>query len=78
MQATMAAIAGYFGGYTSKMQPVGDRETKQLREAGSALVAAAHADPHVPSLLSYVAYVQWQLGDEAGWNWFDNEYWSCC
>ena len=33
MQAVMAAIAGYFGGYTSKMQPVGEQETKQLREA---------------------------------------------
>ena len=33
MQAVMAAIAGYFGGYTSKMQPIGERQTKQLREA---------------------------------------------
>jgi hypothetical protein len=33
MQAVMAAIAGYFGGYTSKMQPIGERETKQLRES---------------------------------------------
>lgn len=39
----------------------------ELREAGRALVAAARADPHLPSLLSYVAYAQWQLGDaEAG------------
>ena len=29
----MAAIAGYFGGYTSKMQPIGERQIKQLREA---------------------------------------------
>ena len=33
MQAVVAAIAGYFGGYTSKMQPVGERETWQLRDA---------------------------------------------
>ena len=33
MQAVMVAIAGYFGGYTSKMQPGGERQTKQLREA---------------------------------------------
>ena len=33
MQAVMAAVAGYFGGYTSKMQPTGERETRQLREA---------------------------------------------
>ena len=33
MEAAMAAIAGYFGGYTSKMQPIGERQTKQLREA---------------------------------------------
>ena len=33
MQAVMAAIAGYFGGYTSKMQPIGERQLKQLREA---------------------------------------------
>ena len=33
MQAVMAAIAGYFGGYTSKMQPIGERQVKQLRES---------------------------------------------
>ena len=33
MQAVMATIAGYFGGYTSKMQPIGERQIKQLREA---------------------------------------------
>ena len=33
MQAVMAAIAGYFGGYTSKMQPIGENQVKQLREA---------------------------------------------
>ena len=33
MQAVMSTIAGYFGGYSSKMQPVGERETKQMREA---------------------------------------------
>ncbi|MDA8609321.1 hypothetical protein N9L19_00240 [bacterium] len=33
MQAVMAAIAAYFGGYTPKMQPIGERQTKQLREA---------------------------------------------
>jgi predicted Zn-dependent protease len=35
----------------------------QLRDASGALIAAARADPHIPSLLSYVAYVQWKLGD---------------
>ena len=34
-----------------------------LRNASGALVAAARADPHIPSLLSYVAFAQWQLGD---------------
>ena len=33
MQAVMATIAGYFGGYTSKMQPIGERETRLMREA---------------------------------------------
>ena len=33
MQAVMAAIARYFGGYTLKMQPMGERQVKQLREA---------------------------------------------
>jgi hypothetical protein len=33
MQQVMAAIAGYFGGYTSKMQSIGEKETRQLREA---------------------------------------------
>ena len=33
MHAVMAAFAGYWGGYTSKMQCIGERETRQLREA---------------------------------------------
>ena len=33
MQAVLAAIAGYFGGCTSKMQPIGGREAQQLRGA---------------------------------------------
>ena len=33
MHAVMAAIAGYFGGHTPKMQPIGACETHQLREA---------------------------------------------
>ena len=33
MQSVMAAIAGYFGGYTSKMQPIGERQVQQIREA---------------------------------------------
>ena len=33
LQAVMAAIAGYFGGYSSKMQPIGEREIRRLREA---------------------------------------------
>jgi hypothetical protein len=33
MQQVMAAIIGYFGGYTAKMQSIGEKETKQLREA---------------------------------------------
>ena len=38
MQAVMAAIAGYFGGYSSKMQPIGERETRRLREAAQRTV----------------------------------------
>ena len=41
MQAVMAAIAGYFGGYTSKMQPIGERQIKQLREGIERKVAGA-------------------------------------
>ena len=33
MQAVMAAIAGYFEGYTFTVQPIGERQVKQLREA---------------------------------------------
>ena len=33
MQAVTAAIAGYFSGYTSKMQPIEEQQIKQLREA---------------------------------------------
>ena len=43
MQAVMAAIAGYFGGYTSKMQPVGERQVQQLREATERKVAGEPA-----------------------------------
>lgn len=35
----------------------------ELGEASKALISAARADPHIPSLLCYVAYVQWQMGD---------------
>ena len=38
MQAVLFAIAGHFGGYTSKMQPIGERETQQLREAAQRTV----------------------------------------
>ena len=43
MQAVMAAIAGYFGGYTSKMQPIGERQIKQLREAIERRVAGENS-----------------------------------
>ena len=33
MQASMAAQSGYFGGYAAKMQHVGERETRRMREA---------------------------------------------
>ena len=33
MHKVMAAISGYFGGYSSKMQSIGETETRQLREA---------------------------------------------
>ena len=33
MQGAMAAAAGYFGGYTAKMQPVGSRETQRMAGA---------------------------------------------
>jgi hypothetical protein len=33
MQSAMAAQAGYFGGYTAKMQPVGALETRRMGEA---------------------------------------------
>ena len=39
MQAAMPVIAGYFGGYTSEMQPIGERQVKQLREASERKVA---------------------------------------
>ena len=43
MQSVMAALAGYFGGYTSKMQPIGERETQQLRNAAQHARAGARS-----------------------------------
>ena len=54
MQAAMAAIAGYFGGYTSKMQPVGERETKQLREAAQRKVEGEKTEGTAKDFQKYV------------------------
>ena len=45
MQAVMATIAGYFGGYTSKMQPIGERETRMMREAAERKVEGEKRSP---------------------------------
>ena len=44
MQASMAAQAGYLGGYTTKMQHVGERETRRMREATQRTIASATAE----------------------------------
>ena len=54
MQAVMAAIAGYFGGYTSKMQPIGERETRQLREAAERKVEGKKSQGAAKDFQKYV------------------------
>ena len=54
MQAVMAAIAGYFGGYTSKMQPIGARETQQLREAAQRKIEAEKTQGVAKDFQKYV------------------------
>ena len=54
MQSVMAALAGYFGGYTSKMQPIGERETKQLREATQRRVAGEASEGQATYFNKYV------------------------
>ena len=44
MQQVMTAIAGYFGGYTSKMQSIGEKETRQLRQAARRRISAEGKD----------------------------------
>ena len=43
LQCAMAVVAGYFGGYTSKMQDLGQREIKRL---------SVTLDRQMPSVLS--------------------------
>jgi hypothetical protein len=54
MQEVMAAIAGYFGGYSSKMQAIGEKETKQLREAAQRKVSAEAKDSDARDFQKYV------------------------
>ena len=54
MQAVMAAIAGYVGGYTSKMQPIGERETRQLREASERKVQGEKREGAAKDFQKYV------------------------
>ena len=53
-QSVMAALAGYFGGYTSKMQPIGESETKQLREAAQRRVAGEASEGQAKYFNKYV------------------------
>jgi hypothetical protein len=54
MQEVMAAIAGYFGGYSSKMQSIGERETRQLREAAQRKVAVETKNGDAQDFHKYV------------------------
>jgi len=49
MHEVMAAIARYFGGYSSKMQSIGERETRQLREAAQRKVEVEKIAMHKTS-----------------------------
>jgi hypothetical protein len=54
MQEVMAAIAGYFGGYSSKMQSIGEKETKQLREAAQRKIEEETKDNDARDFQNYV------------------------
>ena len=54
MQAVMAAIAGYFGGCTSNMQPIGERQTKQLRDASQRKVEGEKSKGPADDFRKYV------------------------
>ena len=54
MQAVMAAIAGYFGGYSSKMQPIGERETRQLQAAAQRKVEGEKKEGAAKDFQKYV------------------------
>jgi hypothetical protein len=54
MQQVMAAIAGYFGGYTSKMQSIGEKETRQLREAAQRKISAEVKENETQEFHKYV------------------------
>ena len=41
MQAGQAVAAGYFGGYSAKMQDIGSKELERLREAMGRKVAGS-------------------------------------
>ena len=47
--AVMAAIAGYGGGYISKMQHIGEREKRQLHEAAFSKARSLRARPRTPT-----------------------------
>jgi hypothetical protein len=54
MPQVMTAIAGYFGGYTSKMQSIGEKETRQLREAARRKISAEGKDNNTRVFQKYV------------------------
>jgi len=45
LQAAQSMAAGYFGGYTSKMQDIGKKELQRLREAHERKVDRTHRKP---------------------------------
>ena len=45
MQASQAVAAGYFGGYSAKMQDIGNKELERLREAMDRKVASSRQPP---------------------------------
>ena len=53
MQAGQSVAAGYFGGYSAKMQEIGNKELDRLREAMERKVASSRQPPAPKAFQDY-------------------------
>ena len=53
VQAGQATTAGYFGGYSAKMQPIGQKELKRMEESLSRKISVANAETEHKTFQNY-------------------------